>query len=67
MEQTWAEYLTLIISIAFLPWELIELIRRATVWRAGIIGANMVIVIYLLWFLRNFSTYAQRKKNSLRD
>jgi uncharacterized membrane protein (DUF2068 family) len=67
MEQTWAEYLTLIISIAFLPWELIELIRRATVWRAGIIGANLVIVIYLLWFLRNFSTYAQRKKNSLRD
>jgi len=54
MEQTWAEYLTLIIGIAFLPWELVELIRHATLWRFGVIGANLAIVAYLVWFLRNF-------------
>jgi len=53
MEQTWAEYLTLILGIAFLPWELVELIRRATLWRGGIFTANILIVIYLLWFVRN--------------
>jgi uncharacterized membrane protein (DUF2068 family) len=52
MEQTWAEYLTLILGIAFLPWEGFELIRRATIWREGIIVINLVIVAYLLWFVR---------------
>lgn len=53
LEQTWAEYLTLILSVGFLPWEFYELIRRATMWRFGIILTNLAIVAYLLWFLRD--------------
>jgi len=53
LEQTWAEYLTLSLGIAFLPWELVELIRRATIWRGGVFTANILIVAYLLWFVRN--------------
>lgn len=52
LEQTWAEYLTLIIGIAFLPWEGFELLRRATMWRASVMLINLAIVAYLLWFVR---------------
>jgi uncharacterized membrane protein (DUF2068 family) len=53
MEQAWAEYLTLVLSLMFLPWEFYELIRRPSLWRLGIIGINLAIVVYLLWFLRD--------------
>jgi len=52
LEQTWAEYLTLIIGIAFLPWEGFEMLRHASLWRAGVMVINLAIVAYLLWFLR---------------
>ncbi len=64
LEQTWAEYLTLIISIAFLPWELVEVIRRTTTWRVSIITANLLIVVYLLWFVRN---HKRQKAQRLRQ
>lgn len=51
MEKTWAEYLTLILSVMFLPWEIYELVRRVTIWRAGLTASNLIIVLYLLWFL----------------
>jgi uncharacterized membrane protein (DUF2068 family) len=53
MEQTWAEYLTLVLSLMFLPWEFYELVRRPSTWRLGIIAINLAIVIYLVWFLRD--------------
>ncbi len=53
LEQTWAEYLTLILSLLFLPWEFYELARRPSWWRLGIIAINLAIVAYLLWFLRD--------------
>jgi uncharacterized membrane protein (DUF2068 family) len=62
MEQTWAEYLTLVLSIGFLPWEFYELARRPSMWRVGIIAINIAIVIYLLWFLRDL----KRKRHSVR-
>jgi len=65
MEQTWAEYLTLILSIGFLPWELFELIRHATLWRLGIILTNIAIVIYLLWFLRDLKAQKRARDSRL--
>ena len=65
MEQTWAEYLTLILSIGFLPWELFELIRHATLWRLGIILTNIAIVIYLLWFLRDLKAQKRARGSRL--
>lgn len=55
LEQTWAEYLTLILSLMFLPWELYEILRRPSLWRLGIIAINLAIVVYLLWFLRDLN------------
>ena len=52
MEQTWAEYLTLIMGIAFLPWEGFEILRHGSLWRVGVMLINIAIVAYLLWFVR---------------
>ena len=40
LEKTWAEYLTLIITASFLPWEILEIFRRVTVIRVGLLVVN---------------------------
>ena len=58
LEQTWAEYLTLSLTVMFLPWELFELIREATLFRVGLLLINLLVLAYLLWLLN-------RRKRSL--
>lgn len=48
LEKIWAEYLTLILTASFLPWELIEIMRRLTWVRASLLSINMVVFLYLL-------------------
>jgi uncharacterized membrane protein (DUF2068 family) len=48
LEKTWAEYLTLIITASFLPWEIFEIIRKLTWVRGGLLIVNMLVFIYLL-------------------
>lgn len=50
--RVWAEYLTLWLSTAFVPWELWELIRHPQIWRVAIPVVNLLIVAYLVWLLR---------------
>ena len=50
--KVWAEFVTLWLSVSFVPWELWELARRPTPWHFGILVANLVIVAYLLWMLK---------------
>lgn len=52
LEKVWAEYLTLILTISFLPWELYELIRRPSWFRLGLLVINLAVLAYLLWLLR---------------
>lgn len=52
LEKVWAEYLTLIFTAAFLPWELFELIRHFNLFRVGIITGNLLILFYLLWLVQ---------------
>lgn len=52
LEKVWAEYVTLIISAAFLPWEIYELIRRVTWFKVGLALANVLMVLYLLWVVQ---------------
>jgi uncharacterized membrane protein (DUF2068 family) len=51
-DQLWAEYLTLIATSLFIPFELYELAIRPSVWKAGGILINMLIVLYLAFALR---------------
>jgi uncharacterized membrane protein (DUF2068 family) len=52
MEKVWAEYLTLILTISFLPWELYELARRPTWFRLSLLLINLAVLAYLVWLLR---------------
>ncbi len=56
LEQLWAEYLTVIATSLLIPFELYELARRPTLWKAGGILVNVLIVIYLAWLLRRRTT-----------
>ncbi len=55
LEKVWAEYLTLILTASFLPWELFELSRHPNWFRLGLLLINLAVLAYLLWLL-------QRKK-----
>ncbi|MGD1020550.1 MAG: DUF2127 domain-containing protein [Verrucomicrobiia bacterium] len=48
MEQVWAEYMTVVITSTFIPVEVYELVRHATVLRVGLLLANIVVVGYLV-------------------
>jgi uncharacterized membrane protein (DUF2068 family) len=52
MEKVWAEYLTLVLTISFLPWELYELVRRPDWFRASLLLINLAVLWYLVWLLR---------------
>jgi uncharacterized membrane protein (DUF2068 family) len=52
MEKVWAEYLTLILTISFLPWEMYEIVRRPDWFRASLLLINLGVLWYLVWFLR---------------
>ncbi len=50
--KVWAEYLTLWLSVSFVPWEAYELMRHANLWRLGILLMNLLITGYLVWLLQ---------------
>ncbi len=52
MEKVWAEYLTLVLTISFLPWEIYELIRRPSWFRLGLLVINLAVLWYLVWLLK---------------
>ncbi len=52
LAKVWAEYLTLFLTISFLPWELYELIRRPSLTRAGLLVINLLVLWYLVWLLK---------------
>ena len=52
LEKPWAEYLTLGLTISFLPWELYELVKSPDLARVGLILANIAVLLYLVWLLR---------------
>jgi uncharacterized membrane protein (DUF2068 family) len=52
LEKVWAEYLTLILTISFLPWELYELTRRPNWFRLSLLLINLAVLAYLVWLLR---------------
>jgi uncharacterized membrane protein (DUF2068 family) len=47
-EKAWGEFLTLAITASFLPWEVLEIIRRLTWIRVGLLTINIFVFAYLL-------------------
>jgi uncharacterized membrane protein (DUF2068 family) len=52
LDQLWAEYLTVIATSLLIPFELYELTVHPSIWKAGGILVNVLIVAYLVWALR---------------
>ena len=52
LEKVWAEYLTVILTASFLPWELYELARRPDWFHLSLLLINLAVLGYLVWLLR---------------
>ncbi|HVK69650.1 MAG TPA: DUF2127 domain-containing protein [Polyangium sp.] len=52
LEKRWAEYLTVIATASFLPFEVYELLRQVTLPRLSALVLNLVVVVYLIYRLR---------------
>jgi uncharacterized membrane protein (DUF2068 family) len=52
LEKAWAEYLTVGLTVSFLPWEMYEIVRRLDWLRVGLFAVNLMVLAYLLWLLR---------------
>lgn len=48
LEKVWGEFLTLIITASFLPWEIYEIFLRQTLIRFGLLATNLLVFLYLL-------------------
>jgi uncharacterized membrane protein (DUF2068 family) len=57
----WAEYLTLLATIVFLPLEIYELSMGVTILRIIAFALNVVVALYLLWAKRLFGVNGGRK------
>jgi len=60
LEKVWAEYLTLILTVSFLPWELYELARRPDWFRLSLLIINLAVLAYLVWLLRRKNLLGKR-------
>ena len=52
-QRRWAEYLTVVATASFIPFELFEIHRRLTMPRVGAFMLNTLVVLYLIYRLRN--------------
>jgi uncharacterized membrane protein (DUF2068 family) len=52
LDQLWAEYLTITVTTLLIPFEIYELVHQPSLWKAGGITVNIIIVLYLFHLLR---------------
>jgi uncharacterized membrane protein (DUF2068 family) len=64
LEKTWGEFLTLVITASFLPFEVHELMRRLTWLRVGLLVANILVLLYLIWMLAERAAHRRRVKGT---
>ncbi|MDQ6848276.1 MAG: DUF2127 domain-containing protein [Candidatus Dormibacteraeota bacterium] len=61
LRRRWAEYLVFVATIAFLPLEIDELVRKASALKALALVLNIAIAVYLVWRKQLFLS---RKRSS---
>ena len=67
LEKAWAEYLTLLITASFLPWEVFEIFRRLTLVRFGLLTVNVLVFLYLLKMVIARGKHTQESGSNLPD
>jgi|SRR5215470_8992589 len=65
LEKTWAEYLTLILTASFLPWEFFEILRHPTWVKAVLTLVNLLVVVYLVFYVQR--SIRQRRGRTRRE
>lgn len=65
-ERDWAEWFALLSGCLYLPYEVYSLIRHVDLVRWGVLGVNVLIVLYMLK-LRLESLAAGRRARAFRD
>lgn len=48
----WAEYFTIGVTATLLPLEIVAVVHRLTLIRAGALAINILVIAYLVWQLR---------------
>lgn len=66
-ERVWAEYLTLLITASFLPWEILEIFRRQTWFRFSLLAVNLLVFWYLLQLLMSRGRHRSVKADESMD
>jgi uncharacterized membrane protein (DUF2068 family) len=52
-KKRWAEYVTSIVTLSFIPLEIYELVQRPTAVRVLALVVNVAVVVYLVWRIRS--------------
>ncbi len=52
LAKRWAEYMTLVVTVSFLPLEVYELVAHRSVLKATVVVVNVAVALYLLRVLR---------------
>ena len=60
LRKTWAEYVTLILTASFLPWELFEIFHHVTWLKIVLTLLNIAVVVYLAFYVQ--MTVRQRRE-----
>ena len=61
LEKVWAEYVTLILTASFLPWEFFEILRHITWMKIGLTALNLLVVAYLIFVIQARIRYRRRR------
>lgn len=64
LQKTWAEYLTLILTASFLPWEFFEILRHPTWGKAVLILVNILVVVYLVFYVQRSLRERHRRRHT---
>jgi uncharacterized membrane protein (DUF2068 family) len=65
--RAWAEWVTVIATASFVPFEAFELVRRASVAKGILLVVNFAIVIYLVWRIRGRQRRDERPRTNGTD
>jgi uncharacterized membrane protein (DUF2068 family) len=61
LQRRWAEYLTVVATASFIPFEIFEVARRVTATRMVALVVNLAILVYLIVRLRRRRTMSSRR------
>jgi uncharacterized membrane protein (DUF2068 family) len=53
LQKEWAEWFALLSGALYMPYEIFELLKHATILKWGIFGTNAIIVLYMAWLLND--------------